>query len=810
MSIQSQPKLLLAIYALLGFLALIFAALLYVNPLNFEATPPTTQTATMLTQAELMRSSGKVTEAEKLCLDALRIVEPTSDEIQKAKVYHALGLTYFQEKKSTESQDCYRKALACLDRQIDQNGEKRLTLENLRRAQQLYAEIEGSLADLLVAQSKYEEAESWYKSALEKNDQYLGPLEMQRSLTARLTNALSRAGKNSEAAKLEAETYASDFAGKDLMQETKRIQDAYETGEIDTKQKMIELRGIILCAQRKKRSVEYVDAQTALARTYLESGEPQEARKMLRPIYDFVKAQDLDREAETIWLGRARLIEAACCLALHQDKEAQKFVSMVAASNVQLMLVALQLHFKTANFRTVELKDYDRILVRLAEMAHLELCQKKKCNSETLDALASLYNALGIAYERLGELGKADHAFKEALDLAETQKNMGLQAEVSTRMARIAVKQGRFEEAQKDYERSTSIQASIKPENAQMERLIYQSIGENYAELADLCHREGNESKAISYFKQAYDCDVKHQNYMGIFAYAQFLHVNGDYKTARPMYEKALANLKTAQTVSKSFVSLMENRIQRLPVFESDPDIDALITQGKKLLSSKSEFAAQTEFRKAEKLASEKFGSESMPAAQVYRDIANCYMDAFDYKSAKPLYEHALEIAGQDKNLHFPRLNYINYCTCLSTENAIETTETAKKIITILTPIIADIETEPDGFDKPFLSRAEQLMGSAYATQKMYQQAQDHFDRAVSAAEVQVKVNPSEPIYLLLAQALVDQASNCVRLQDHLAAEASCRKALTILKKLKPNAFIVKKIQETQALLTKTESLKKV
>lgn len=809
MSIQNQPKLLLVIYALLGFLALIFAALLYINPLNFESTPPNTQTTTMLAQAELLRNRGKVSEAEKICLDALKIVDPTSDETQKAKIYHALGMTYFQEKKFSESQNCYRKALECLDRQIDENGEKRLTLENLRRAQQLHADIEGSLADLLAAQLKYAEAETWYKSALEKNDQYLGSLETQRSLTNRLTGVLTKSGKDNEAATLQAEAYASDFAGKDLMMETKRVQEEYEANQIDSKQKMIELRGLILTAHRKMKAVEYVDAQTALAKTLLESGNPEEAKKTLTPIFEFVKSQPLDPQSETIWLGRARVIEAACCLALHQDKEAQQLINQTAASNVQLLLVTLQQHYQTANCRTVELKDYDRILTRLTEMAHLELCQKKKCNNECLDALAGLYNLLGIAYVRLEELDKADLAFKEALNIATMRKNMGLQAEVNTRMGRIAVQQGRFNDAQKNYERSSNIQASIKPQDAQMKRLIYQAIGENYVELADLYHREQNEPKAIACLKQAYDLDIKHNNYMGIFAYAQYLHVHGDYKAARPMYEKALANLKTAQTVPKPFVTLMESRLQRLPVFESDAQVDSLIAQGRKLLSTKSEHAARETFRRAETAASEKFGSDSLPAAQVYRDIANCYMDAFDYKAAKPLYEHALEIADRNKNVYFPRLNYINYCTCLLTENGSETAATAKKIITVLTPIVTDIESEPDGFDKPHLSKAEELLGGACITQKLYQQAQEHLNRAVSAAEVQVKINPSDQMRYLLAEALKNQSQNYVRVNNFDAAVTGYKRALSIWEKVKPSAAVIKNLNDTRILLNEAISQKK-
>lgn len=149
MSIKDQPKLLLAIYALLGLLALIFAALLYMNPLNLDATPAATRISTLLTQAELLRNKKQSADAEKLCLDALKISDSSTDDMQKAQVYHALGLTYFQSQKLDEADSCYRKALSYLDQQIDQEGKNRLTLENLRRAQNLHAQIEGDLADPL-------------------------------------------------------------------------------------------------------------------------------------------------------------------------------------------------------------------------------------------------------------------------------------------------------------------------------------------------------------------------------------------------------------------------------------------------------------------------------------------------------------------------------------------------------------------------------------------------------------------------------------------------------------------------------------
>ncbi|MBI2812025.1 MAG: tetratricopeptide repeat protein [Candidatus Melainabacteria bacterium] len=110
MQIKNQPKLLLAIYALLAVLAIIFAALLYVNPLSFESTLTATQSANIAGEAELLRQKGQAAQAEKLCLNALKHMQ-NADGIQKAKLYHGLGLTYFQEKKYEESQNSQKQNL---------------------------------------------------------------------------------------------------------------------------------------------------------------------------------------------------------------------------------------------------------------------------------------------------------------------------------------------------------------------------------------------------------------------------------------------------------------------------------------------------------------------------------------------------------------------------------------------------------------------------------------------------------------------------------------------------------------------------
>ncbi len=417
MSIKNQPKILLAIYALLGVLAIIFAALLYVNPLSFESTLTSTQSANVVGQAELLRTKGQTAEAEKLCLNALKHME-NADGIQKAKLYHGLALTYFQEKNYDAAQDSYRKALACLDQKINQEGAHRLTLENRRAVEHLYAEIEADLAELFVALSKFAEAESLYKSALEKNDQYLGSMEMQQRIAGKLAEVLLKVGKSREAEEMQVEAYASDYASKDLMVETKVVQNEFESGKIDSQKQMTELKALAMAAKRKNRDVPYVDAQTALGKATLEAGNPAKAKKELVPVFYFVNNAHYDEETESIWLSRARVTQAACCLALHDDKEAQKLLDKAGSYNPKLLFMVLQNHLRTASMRQVGLKDYYRLIANLCEKANLESYRKRKLNTETLDELASLYNVLGIACASLNQLDQANHYYKLGLEIS--------------------------------------------------------------------------------------------------------------------------------------------------------------------------------------------------------------------------------------------------------------------------------------------------------------------------------------------------------------------------------------------------------
>lgn len=807
MSIQNQPKLLIAIYALLGLLALIFAALLYINPLNFESTPPATRTATLLAQAESLRNKGDAVEAEKLCLEALKLTDASEDDLQKAKVYQALGQTYAAEKKQNEAEESYRKAIACLDRHIDQGGEKRLTLENLRQAQQLHAAIEGNLADFLVSIEKYDEAETLYRSAIEKNDQYLGSLELQRQLSSKLTDVLLHSGKKGEAGTLQVEAYASDYATKDLMAETKRIRADFESGQIDSTTERMQLKAISLAAQRKHRFVEYVDAETALSKALLESNRPEDSRKTLAELFVFVNNHTFSHEEKTIWFGRARVIQAATCLALHQDKEAQKLIELAGADDPILLFMTLESLYTTRNARNVEYENYSQLLNRLSEMAHLDEYRKKSLSSDALSELCTLEDQIGISYAAQNEDAKALRHFRQALEIADQRRDKGQEAELHTRLARIAAKQGRYADAEKDFERSAELLASIKPPNAQMERAISGSISGDQTELAEVYSKMQNEPKALLLFKKAADRDIKYGNWVGLLGYAQHLHSHGNYKAARPLYEKTLANLKHQTAPSKHWIDLVEDRLKRLPVFESDSKCDELIAAGKELLAKKNMSAADETFQQAEAAATKRFGKEGLGTAQVYRDIADSYMEAHVETKAKTFYERALDIVSRDKNILLPRANYINYCLCLMKDkDKTKEIDNAKLIVSILLPIDAEIESTDDAFDKQYLCTAQSLIAESYSDQKMDEQAADYYRRAVSTAENLLKTNPSAPFVSLHAETLRNQALNDTKLGKFDAAVAGYKQAISIWEKVRDHDGVPAKIEDARKLMQEAMS----
>lgn len=802
-ALSNQPKLLLAIYALLGVLAIIFAALLCVNPFNFESTLSSTETTNIVAQVELLRTRGETDEAERLCLNTLKKLE-AADGIQKAKVYQQLGLTYFIEKKYDQGQDCYRKALSFLDQLLNQEGAHRLTLENLRTVEQLDAAVESDLADLLVKLSKYAEAESLYKSALEKNDQYLGTIDVQRHLTSKLSDVLLKLGKNSEAEDLQVEAYSSDYASKDLMHEIKRVQGEFESGKIDSIQQITQLKALALAAKRKNRNVPYVDAQTALGKATLEAGDPAQAKKHLAPVFYFVDNAHYDEETESIWLSRARVTQAACCLALHEDKEAEKLLDKAGSFNPKLLFTVLQFHLNTASARQVGLKDYYRLIVELAEKSNLESYKKRKLTKESLEELSALYNLLGIAYASFEQLDKAEHCYKLGLEIAKQTKNIGRQAEIDTRLGRVAVLQKRYAEAEQYYENSTRLQSSIKPPSTLAAKMINQSISENYAELASMYNTLKNNSKAEHCYKLAYDKDLKSHNWLGIYAYAQYMHVRGDLKGARAAYEDALRNLKASDNPQTEYVGLIENRLKRLPVYTSDPTVDALVRQGNDLLEEKKIDAARVVLQKAASAAAAKFGKDSLESAQVYRDIANCYMNALLRTDALPFYARAIEIAQKNK-VQYPRINYKKYCICLSQDpDKSKKIDNAKKIIAVLTPIVAEVEADPDPLDKLNLSSGDLLLGEAYSAQSMYAQAEDYFNRGVAAAEYQVSVSRGDMTNGQLAEALKARATNYSRLKKYDQAIAGYKQAIAILEKVAPDPTVNAKLSDTRILLSDT------
>lgn len=801
--LNNQPKLLLAIYALLGVLAIIFAALLCVNPFNIETSLTSIEIANIVAQSELLRNKGQTAEAEKLCLDALKHMD-NADGIQNAKVHHGLGLTYFQEKKFDLAEESYRKALAFMDQVLSQEGIHRLTPDNLRSAQHMDAAIECDLADLLAAHSKFAEAESLYKSALEKNDQYLGTMEMQRRLTSKLAEVLIKEGKRSEAEEMQVEAYSSDFASKDLMFEIKRVAQEFESGKIDSSQQITQLKAIALTAKRKNRDVPYVDAQTALGKATLESGDPAEAKKLLAPVFHFVANAHYTEPTESIWLSRARVIQAACCLALNEDKEAEQLLNEAGSFNPKLLFAVLQFHLSTASAREVGLKNYYRLIMDLSEKANLGAYQRKKLTIENLDELASLYNNLGIAYASFDQFDKADYYYKLGMEIAKQTKNIGRQAELNTRLGRVAVLQKRYDDAERYYQQSTNLHSGIKAPTALAAKLIKQAISDNYTELAAMYNGLRNHAKARFNYNLAYDNDVKSHNWLGIYAFAQYMHVRGECKRARAAYEVALHNLKAGHDPPKQYVDMIENRLKRLPVFTSDATVDGLVKEGNDLLEENKVEAARAIMQKAKSAVVAKFGKESLESSQVYRDIANCYMNAQLTTDALPFYEHALDIAQKNKVL-YPRVNYKKYCGCLSLDpDKSKKIDNARKIVRVLVPIAAESEADPDPLDKFYLNSTYLLIGQAYSAQGMYAQAEDYFNKSVVAAEEQLKTKHNDKLKCQLADALKERALNHSRLKSYNDAIADYKRAIEIWEKVKSDPTVTTNISDTRILLSDT------
>jgi tetratricopeptide (TPR) repeat protein len=159
--------------------------------------------------------------------------------------------------------------------------------------------------------------------------------------------------------------------------------------------------------------------------------------------------------------------------------------------------------------------------------------------------------------------------------------------------------------------------------------------------------------------------------------------------------------------------------------------------------------------------------------------------------------------------VNFPRLDYIRYCLCLKKEkDENKKIENAKTIISILKPVNTEIEADGDHLDKPYLSTSELLIADAYSTQSMFAEAQDYFNRAVSAAEYETTVNPADYVQCQLADALRAQAKNQAKLKNFDGAVAGFKRAIEIWQKVKSKPVVVKNLADTRIMLNEANSQK--
>ncbi len=788
MSIQKQPKLLLLIYALVAVLAGTLAILVCLNPWAPETTPAAVRCDAALVQADLSTKSGHVFEAERLCLDALKVIETSSDEFQRARVLHALGLTYMQEKKLPAAEQTLRKALASLDQLIAKNGQtdpNKPTVDNLRSAQQKYAVIEGDLAAVLSDLSRYSEAESAYKSALKRNDLYLGSLEVQNNLSNNLAKVLLKNGKNAAAEELEIESEANELATKDLLAEVKmRLQDL-AAEKITRAEAIRNFKAISLSAKRRDQDVPYMDAQTCVGRTYLEAGQIPEAKQALAVVFKYVKAQQHDPHDEAIWLARARVSQAICCQLTDEKAEAREMLKQASLVDSQMFIGLLQSHLNEA----VAEKNGEHYLLEVLQLyqdAHLENLVKLPLKPDVVGELEALVDSIGCQWGILKHYDKANVFLHRALELCAQSGNANSSeaASILNHLARVANLTGRYAEAVRYYNQSLTILAKLKPQSAQVAQQNAAATSADLAELASVYCNLQDFDKAEIYYKKAFANDVKTHNWNWLIILGQYYQSLGDYKKAKSAYQRALVASRTMPDMPKDTIALIQSRYDAIQVFPSDARADLLEQQGKRYVQKNNLQQARAAFMEASKITSQKYGVDSLELAQSSRDIADIYFTQPNYENAAEYYQRAYSIF---KSKHVPVSNrfILNAATSyLKRKNPGKQIEDAKVAIVMLNKLVADIDASKDQIQKPLLTAVYVRLAECYVAQKLYVEAESNYNKSLEVCERNLKSVPNDPNRCALASALKEAASNYVLENKYDLAFPAFKRALSIWEKV--------------------------
>jgi tetratricopeptide (TPR) repeat protein len=787
MSIQKQPKLLLLIYALMAVLAGILVTLLYLNPWAPE-TPAAIRCDPALAQADLSMKNGHLLEAERYCLDALKLIETSSDEFQRARALHALGLTYIQEKKLPAAEQTLRRALASLDHVIARNEQTvpgKPIVDNLHNAQQKYAVIEGDLASVLTDLSRYSEAESTYQSALKTNDLYLGSLEVQSKLSDNLAKVLLKDGKNAAAEELGLESEANELATKDLMAEiTYRLQDL-ANGKMTRPAVIRSLKAIALSAKRRNKDFAYMDAQQYIGRSYLVAGQIPEAKQALQVVFNYVSARHPDAHDEAIWLARARISRAICCQLTGEKAEARELLKQASLVDTQLFITLLQSHLNEA-ISEKNGEHYLLTVLQLYQDAHLENLEKQTLKPNVLNDFATLFDSIGCQWGILKHYDEANVFIHRALEIYVRlgKANSSDAASILNHLARVANLTGKYAEAERYYKQSLTIFAKVKPQSPQVAILTAAAVSSDLAELASVYCNLQDFDRAEIYYKKAFDNDVKNHNSNWLIILGQYYQSLGDYKKAKLAYQRALVASTSIPDTPKETIALIQSRYDAIQVFQSDPRADLLVQQGKRYVQKDNLQQARAAFMEASKITSQKYGVDSVESAQSSRDIADIYLTHLNYENAAEYYQRAYSIFN---GKHVPVSNRFILSTAtsyLKRKNPGKKIEDAKMAIELLNKLIAEIDTSTDQLTKPLLSTIYMRLAECYVTQKMYVEAESNYVKSLEVCERNLNSVTNDPNRCALAGTLKETAINYVQENKYDLAFPALKRSLAIWEKI--------------------------
>lgn len=367
----------------------------------------------------------QIEESISRCQKALVSAKSIDDEVRQAKILNELGSLYVQLTKLELAVKSYKDAIAIAD-QPPKRTKGVPSLDRVRNTQQQISLIEKNLANVLAVQGNYLDSEKYLKSALKRNEEFLGLIDIRREVIASLIDVLNKEGKTTQADALELERDATELGDTNLMTQLKSVTADLDSNKADHVLTVKRIKPIALSAQRRNQPGRYVDAQTELAKTLCEMGKFELASDTFAAVHKKVVQMNYGAPETDIWLSRICFYEAVCCCAKHDRKSVGVLLSEAMRQDLEFFLMTVQDSLTTGWSRKQRPESYKLCIIEVCTEIPLQALIKSQSNPKRLRDLRILCNTLSIVCGQHGR--KTEDAYYKRLVNEVDLKAMGAKA----------------------------------------------------------------------------------------------------------------------------------------------------------------------------------------------------------------------------------------------------------------------------------------------------------------------------------------------------------------------------------------------